>query len=572
MRRILLLLVLLLARPALADMYPDASNAKLPEAAVNLGVTSVSVKQFGAVGNGTADDGPAFVAAAAAGGNIYVPPGNYKLGETTTIVPASNTRLFATPGTATLLKAPVVSSYLHPFIQFTDRKNVTIEGLIFDEAAGGQREQALIVRSTGPGGSSDIKVVGNTFRNTGLHFARWTERIAVSHNVFTSNGPGLDAQAIGGIGTGADIDPATGGTIVADGPVRNIWIDSNYFEGYRFEAIDLNWDTRGAWVSNNYIKNMNTAASAADEAIDVGGGDGVNAFCEGVTVAYNVIEWDTPVTAGGIRFKQSTRNSTITGNTIRNLTYGTSMVGINVNNFSNGIDVTNNHVIGFDYGIVFSDAARIVVANNTIREGGVRGIQVNLNTGGALISGNNISSTVASTPVAGIFVLNTTDGYRIIGNAVAGGFIAAGGAGILTDPTAPDGVIANNTSFGNIVGIYNKSPRSTVTGNIARNNNGSGFNISGEHVLVIGNEAYNNSQTVSDQFGFNILGGSNYAMVIGNKSFDTQSTKTQNGMIFGGASDRVIWNGNILYPVKATPHAGTTGLTNSLLGVAGNVF
>lgn len=567
MRRLFALLLLLLASPATADMYPDASNAVLPAAQVNLGVP-VSVKSHGAIGDGVADDGPAFVAAAAAGGNIYVPPGNYRLGDAT-IVPASNTRMFAVPGTATLLKAPLVDSYKHPFFQWTDRKNITIEGLIFDEAGGGQREQAIIVLSTAPANSSDIRIVGNTFRNAGIHFARWVERVAVSNNVFTSNGSDSGAQAIGGIGTGADIDPVTGGTIPGDGPMRYLWIDSNYFENYRFEAVDINWDTRNVWITNNYIKNMNTTASTADEAIDVGGGDNITSWCENITVAYNTIEWDTPTISNGIKFKQYTRNSTIHGNTIRNLIYGSPMGGIIISNFSNGIEVTNNHVTGFDYGITAADASRIVFANNTIRDVGLRGVQVNTTTDGALISGNNISTTVATTPSHGIYVLNTV-GYRIAGNAVTGGFVAAGGAGILTDPTATDGVIADNISYGNQLGFYNKSPRAVITGNIARNNQGHGFSLSGEHMLVMGNEAYDNSQVTLNQYGFNFLAGANYAIIIGNKSFDTQTTKTQNGMIFG-ASDRVIWNGNINYPVKATPHAGTTGLTNSLLGVAGNL-
>ena len=44
-------LALLLAGPALADMYPDASNAKLPEAARNLGMVE-NVRNWGAIGDG----------------------------------------------------------------------------------------------------------------------------------------------------------------------------------------------------------------------------------------------------------------------------------------------------------------------------------------------------------------------------------------------------------------------------------------------------------------------------------------------------------------------------------------
>lgn len=523
---------------------------------------------YGAVGDGVADDGPAFVAVAAAGGDIYVPPGDYKLGDAT-IVPASNTRIWATPGTATLLKAPLVDSYKHPFIQFTDRKHVTIEGLIFDEASGGQREQAIIVLSTGPANSSGIRIAGNTFRNCGVYFGRWTERVVVAGNLFTSSGAGLGAQAIAGIGTGGEVDPITGGTTTDYGPVREVWIDGNHFEDYRFEAIDINWDTRNVWITNNYIRNVNTTADAANEAIDVGGGDGVLGWCEGITVADNVIEWTAARISHGILFKQNTRNSVITGNTITNPYSGGSTVGIVVHDGSSRIEITNNNITGFDYGVLASAGSRITIADNTIRDPAVRGIQVDNVADGALISGNNISTTKPTTPVAGIYTFQMS-GFRIIGNAVTGGFIGANGTGVYTDATSADGVVSGNISAGNLYGYYIRSPRTAVTGNIAKNNGSSGFHLAGTHMTVIGNEAYDNAQTVLNQFGFNLLAGANYAIITDNKSFDTQGVPTQNGFLFA-ASDRVIFNGNIAFPVKTTSVSGTGTLTGSLVGVAGNL-
>ena len=52
MRHLWLIPCLLLAGPALADMYPDAGNAKLPEARTNLGLSTVSARDFGARGDG----------------------------------------------------------------------------------------------------------------------------------------------------------------------------------------------------------------------------------------------------------------------------------------------------------------------------------------------------------------------------------------------------------------------------------------------------------------------------------------------------------------------------------------
>jgi hypothetical protein len=79
--------VLLAAIPAAADMYQDASNAKLPEARTNLGLGEVNFRDYGAKGDGVADDTAAinaafaaWKAAIAAGGSptLKCPPGTYK--------------------------------------------------------------------------------------------------------------------------------------------------------------------------------------------------------------------------------------------------------------------------------------------------------------------------------------------------------------------------------------------------------------------------------------------------------------------------------------------------------------
>jgi len=75
MRRLIALLLLLLASPAAADMYQDGSNAKLPEARTNLGIRSFSpVKDHGADPTGATDATTAIQASqadcVAAGGGV----------------------------------------------------------------------------------------------------------------------------------------------------------------------------------------------------------------------------------------------------------------------------------------------------------------------------------------------------------------------------------------------------------------------------------------------------------------------------------------------------------------------
>jgi len=95
-----------------AATNPVSSGALIP--VVENGVTKkatlaqlgeiTSVKAFGAVGDGVANDAPAFNAALAASTIVYVPPGTYKIGSAIT-VPANTSLVGAGRGTSKLLHA-----------------------------------------------------------------------------------------------------------------------------------------------------------------------------------------------------------------------------------------------------------------------------------------------------------------------------------------------------------------------------------------------------------------------------------------------------------------------------------
>ena len=83
MRRWLAVALCLLAWPAQADMYPDASNAKFPGARENLGVGACDpVAEFGADPSGAADSTAAInqcLALFGHGQNVRLPVGNFKI-------------------------------------------------------------------------------------------------------------------------------------------------------------------------------------------------------------------------------------------------------------------------------------------------------------------------------------------------------------------------------------------------------------------------------------------------------------------------------------------------------------
>jgi hypothetical protein len=540
------------------------------------GGVALSIKHdFGAVGDGVADDGPAFVAAALVGGNIYVDPGTYKIGEASIIQPISNTRFYATPGTATLTKTSTANSYIRPLFRITDATDIALEGLTLVESDGGVNQFAIVTVASSPGAVKNIRIVGNTIRNFPIHLYRWTENVVISGNTFLPEGA---SSALVAIATGGTSNPLTGGQVVTAGPVRNVWIDSNYFKEIRGEAVDLNIDTRNSWITNNYIEDTSTTEG---EAIDVGGFDTSvppETWCEYVTVSGNVIRHTVARETNGIRIKLGTKHSRVIGNIIENPYNGTNSVGIHVtghNNVGNvgspeDLEISGNQVTGFDYSILASSISpaptllRISITNNILRDAAVDAIQVENIADGLLISGNNISTSIATTPGIGI-ELRSIVGFTLTGNTISGTFASSG---IRAQATSSDGVIANNVVYGlSGYGFHIQSPRTSLTGNIARNNNEIGFILDAAHLTVTGNEAHNNAQVTANAYGFYMTGLINYSVIVGNKSYDTQGVPTQNGFTFVAAADRVVVNSNLAYPVKTTSFNGLNLLTNSTVGV-----
>jgi len=135
---------------------------------------SVSVKDFGAVGDGVADDSAAFQAslnaAASSGGAVFVPAGTYQVQGLTI---ASNVRLVG-EGITSIIRAVSGMGDTTTIIRnanqgaYTDA-NISFENLVFDGngAGKGGGAQARFTELVSMSRVTDLRVIGITVRNTG---------------------------------------------------------------------------------------------------------------------------------------------------------------------------------------------------------------------------------------------------------------------------------------------------------------------------------------------------------------------------------------------------------------------
>lgn len=120
----------------------------------------VSVKDFGAVGDGVANDTAAVQAAitavqATSGGSVYFPTGNYKI-TSSLLITGGNISLIGLPGAKPTLTNAIVGSAADPLLKITTVGNyIVIDGLTFNgnglTGASGNGNAISIINTTGSG-------------------------------------------------------------------------------------------------------------------------------------------------------------------------------------------------------------------------------------------------------------------------------------------------------------------------------------------------------------------------------------------------------------------------------------
>jgi len=407
---------------------------------------TVSVKDFGAVGNGVADDTTEIQAALDSGaGTIIFSDGTYLI--SAAVKPSSNQQLVGTGGTITMVNNTFAAG-----VHIDTKSNVRVNGLRIIGASGGNSfDQAILIAA-----STNVIVENCLIQDIGNQ--------AVSPNEW---------------GHGIEINGASTNIKIVDNTIKNI-------KGYgnlRGDGITVRSSSNTLIQGNTIDTNRRMQIAIIDDAIDVKiiGNHLLNGYLNGIDVEPNSVN-----TTGEI---------TIQGNTIRNFgskpgaTTGTQFYGIdlhsnefdNISVVGNIISAENAQALSCIHGQNLAKFATIssnvlwcngyadgmtlnagngfknlVISSNIIREFAVYGISGDKN--GTVVVDSNIIESSQATADSGIrLVTGSSDPTfaTITGNNVK--IVSAViGAGIFLQ--ALDGlVVEDNTvtvSSGNGIEVY----------------------------------------------------------------------------------------------------------------------
>jgi parallel beta-helix repeat protein len=323
----------------------------------------VSVKWFGAVGDGVTDDTNAFDTAIIAGRSVMVSEGTYQINLVKDGV--SNVTLTGTPNS--ILKGIVAGTVLG----FSNCTNIKIEGLKIQ----GVR--------TYVSGSACIKLDEvDEFQILGNH-------------VIDSSRMGITAQAS------------------EHGVIANNLVESSYQDGImvrRGDDVGLNDKARHITVVGNTIYNVGIEHLGSPigegihvfdaEYITVTGNSIYNSFNNGVAlegaddcvVSSNIINASGQ---SGVSVNKGAVNSGLRSRVSSNNITGNGDDGIVVTDVDDtlilGNDIHNNATYGINHGIDSGLTQNdTIISNNSISDNGVGGIILDWNNNDTIISGNNI--------------------------------------------------------------------------------------------------------------------------------------------------------------------------------------
>ena len=381
---------------------------------------TISVKDFGAVGDGVTDDTAAIQSAvnAAGGKALYFPGGTYIVGEIITVL--SNSSLYGDPGVTTLkLKTKTYAPANVSIFVLTNITNVYIYGLTFNGNKGN------IGTTRNP--------INTVFQTTKVTFdtCEWINCEGICLNVSTvvDNFAVLNCRFINCGGATDNSDGYRNQAIAfsADGAARSkdIEITGNYFFAIGLDCISMT-NLDNVVVSNNSAYNSYTFL------------------------------FNTPTI-------YSTINLTVTGNVIYNTNQGAlnNSVNpvaidlpavINATVIGNAIFDTDQAAIG-----IFDGSDNVVVSNNTI----VNAVRKPASWCGAISVGangaasnsfwvtvsNNIIVSGTATMTYGILLQGDLDTAFISNNSIAGQTVSKFGrysAGVVPSPATTTALIDNS--------------------------------------------------------------------------------------------------------------------------------
>ncbi len=502
------------------------------------------VTDFGGVGDGVTANDLQWATALSSGDSIYVPPGVYLINGTPGY-PIGGQTFLGIPG-ASIIQTHTPNTQINnenpPFL-ISDVSDILITGLTFRDqvtvAAGTVRETAIMVQGTGPGLTNRVRIENCNFLNIfAVAVGSWSNMVWIDKCYI--NGGAVLGSTLSGINGGIVVGgyqlPVSGAGLpgrnvgAAGSSTDNVIISNNYITGARQEAIDCNAISRNTWIVNNILVD-NCLDNLGNEYIDWGGNGGeVTGF-----IVNNAIYNNAGAACNGILLKSgatpdsASTDIVVTGNyfyspntpvTHNNAMALTSLTGIN--NTNEDYFITNNRIEGWNTGIVVAKINRITISGNHIR--GCKNGSITVQTFDATdiqITDNTIVGVDENTLFPGIN-LESAQNWVVKGNIVHG-FNGTSQAGIFADANAPGGMITGNIVYDCYHGIRNFADSVTITGNTTRDNLGNGIYVgASQHVIVNGNQVYNNGQ-LANAPGIIVYPGARFLHLNSNQVYDNQA-------------------------------------------------
>lgn len=432
---------------------------------------SVSVKDFGAVGDGITDDSVAIqlAATAATGKTLYFPSGTY-IG-TNISLPAN---IFVT-GNATLKLKVQASLTFQPFFRLTGA-NVKFDVLIFDgnkalQPANGFSD-SWDTGANGTGKSNRSMIYGDNY-NTGYSISNILVTTCEFRNVY-----------------GASIALRDVSNVLVDG---NYFYDSNFEGCFFYQQVGGNQDAR---IVNNKFYNLSSGDATVNANCIVCSGyneviianNWANTFernlvklegCNNAIVDANQISNNTLNNFNCLQVAAGGTNIVISNNVIKNVKYGIlietgTIENINISNnifdtvgsassvrdaiaviSATNVNVTGNVIKNsYRYGVQVTNCVNVVLSENAVSNAtnaNYESYKIGSCTGSIIFLGNTSNGKQSSNDgILNISGSSTISALSIIGNTL-NGTSAANNRGIFgSGSTVTGGNISNNVTTGTI--------------------------------------------------------------------------------------------------------------------------